>query len=144
MPLLSASASSPNQHHAGRDVGVAQQLQRDEAIVGGGLRVVEDGAQLLQVPRPEQVADVADRREGQLLQRRRLDLQDRPAADRHGPHVILGQQSVRRRVVAELEDRLVAERHGASVASATARVQRARRRPTTGRTTARLPVRCAP
>ena len=66
------------QHAAGGDVRVLQQLQRHEAVVVRGLGVVEDVAQLLQVPGPQQVGDVDHRLPGQQRQRRRLDLQRRP------------------------------------------------------------------
>ena len=80
MPRASASSSPPpvrtcwpflpitmavpvswhiGQHAAGGDVGVLQQVERDEAVVGRGLGVVEDGAQLREVAGPQEVGDVA-------------------------------------------------------------------------------------
>ena len=49
------------QHAAGGDARVLQQLERDEAVVGRRLGVVEDRAQLREVAGPQEVRDVAHR-----------------------------------------------------------------------------------
>ena len=47
------------------DVGVAQQIERHEAVVGRGLRVLQDLCQLLQVAGAQEVGDVLHRRAGE-------------------------------------------------------------------------------
>ncbi len=72
------------QHHAGRDVGVLQHVERDEAVVRRRLGVVEDVAQLRQVAGAEQVRDVADRLGGEPRQRRARRREHALAAERVG------------------------------------------------------------
>ena len=55
-----AGVLAHRQDAAGGDVGVLEQVEGDEPVVVGGLGVVEDVAQLLEVPGPQQVVDVAD------------------------------------------------------------------------------------
>ena len=57
-----AGVLAHRQHAAGGDIGVLQEIQRDELVVGAGLLVIEDVAQLLQMPRPQIMIDVAERR----------------------------------------------------------------------------------
>ena len=67
----------------GGDVGVLEQLQGDEAVVGRGLGVVEDGGQLGEVAGPEQVGDVAHGLAREQRQGLGLDPQERvPAASK--------------------------------------------------------------
>ena len=56
-----AGVLAARQHPSGRDVGVLEQLEGDEVVVGGGLGVVEDVAELLEVPGAQQVRDIAHR-----------------------------------------------------------------------------------
>ena len=53
-----AGVLAHGQHVARGDVGVLQQVHRDEAVVGAGLRIVQDRRQLAQVCRAQQVGDV--------------------------------------------------------------------------------------
>ena len=61
-----AGVLAHRQHAAGGDVGVLQEIEGDELVVVAGFLVVQDRAQLLQVPRAQIVIDVA---EGGLRQR---------------------------------------------------------------------------
>ena len=56
-----ARVLAARQHHARRDVRVLEQLERDEPVVLARVGVVEDLAQLREVPRPQQVRDVRHR-----------------------------------------------------------------------------------
>ena len=56
-----AGVLAHRQHAAGRDVGVLQQVEGDEAVVGRRLGVVEDPAQLREVGGPQPVGDVVER-----------------------------------------------------------------------------------
>ena len=79
MPAESAAASSPSvhtccallahdnggagvlahrQHPAACDVGVFQEIERDELVVGRGLRIVENGPQLGEMAGPQQVGGI--------------------------------------------------------------------------------------
>jgi hypothetical protein len=53
-----AGVLAHGEHPARRDAGVLQQVARDVPVVGGGLGVVQYGAQLAQVPGPQQMRDV--------------------------------------------------------------------------------------
>ena len=73
-PLLAhddrgAGVLAHRQHPAGGDVGVLEEIEGDELVVVAGLRIVEDIAQLLQMPRAQVMVDVAERRLGQRPQR---------------------------------------------------------------------------
>ena len=68
-----AGVLAAGQHAAGGDVGVLEQLERDELVVGRRLGVVEDRAELLEVARAQEVRDVVDRGAGEERQRLGLD-----------------------------------------------------------------------
>src|SRR3546814_6282518 len=70
-----AGVLAARQDHAGRDIGVLQQFERDEMVVRRGLLVVEDGAQLGQMAGPEQMRNIMHRREGEIAERLRRNLQ---------------------------------------------------------------------
>ena len=53
-----AGVLASGKHTAGGDVGVAKQLHRHELVVGGRLRVVDDFAELGEVPWAKQVRDI--------------------------------------------------------------------------------------
>ena len=55
-----AGVLAHRQHAAGGDIGVLEKVVGDELVVVGRLRVVEDRAQLLQVPGPQQMIDVGE------------------------------------------------------------------------------------
>ncbi len=63
-----AGVLAHRQHAAGGDVGVLQEVEGDELVVVGGFLVVEDVAQLLQMPRPQVVVDVDERGLGERAQ----------------------------------------------------------------------------
>ena len=56
-----AGVLASRQDHPRGDVGVLEELERDEAIVVGSLGIFEDVGELLQVPGPQQVRDVGHR-----------------------------------------------------------------------------------
>ena len=104
------------QHASRRDVGVLEQVEGDEAVVGARLGIVEDVAQLLEVPGSQQVLDVADRGRGEQPQRRRLDLQEGSSTCLDGGHTLGREQPVGRLVGAEGEQVGVGELgHGTSL-----------------------------
>ena len=73
-----AGVLAHRQHAAGGDVGVLQEIEGDELVVVAGLLVIEDVAQLLQMPRPQIMIDVAER-----------GLRERPQRlARHHQHVL--------------------------------------------------------
>jgi len=82
------------QHPAGGDVDVLEQVERDEAVVAGGLRVVDDLAQLSKVGGPQIVGDVVHRLGGQPLDRLRRDPQERLPVDLERGHPLRGDQPV--------------------------------------------------
>ena len=74
-----AGVLAHRQHAARGDAGVAQQVGGDEPVVGRGLGVVDDRAQLGQVRRPQQVLDVLHRLADECGERGGVDLEERPA-----------------------------------------------------------------
>ena len=76
-----AGVLARRQHHAGRDVGVLQHVEGDEAVVRRRLGVVEDRAQLRQVAGAEEMRDVAHRLGGEARQGRRRRRSARLAAE---------------------------------------------------------------
>ena len=104
-----AGVLARRQHAAGRDVGVLQQVEGDEAVVGRGLGVVEDAAQLGQVAGPQEVGDVAHGLAGEQGEGLGLDLEERAHRGLEGGHALGGEQAVRRVVGAEGEQVLVGE-----------------------------------
>ena len=109
-----AGVLAHRQDPAGRDVRVLEEVERDEAVVGRGLGVVEDAPELREVPRPEQVGDVAHRLARQQGQRLGLDPEERLAGGLEGGDVVLGDEAVGRLVVAQRQKLLELERwHGA-------------------------------
>ncbi len=102
-----AGVLAHRQHAAGRDIGVLQEVEGDELVVVAGLLVVEDGAQLLQMPRAQIVVDVA---EGGLRQRpQRLARHHHHVAAEHllDPHALARDLLVGRLVLAERKQRRV-------------------------------------
>src|SRR5262249_7089911 len=97
------------EHAARSDVGVTKEVERYELVVRRGRRVVEDRAELREVPRTEEMRDVAHRLLGELRERLGLDLQEGLAGCLEGGDVIARDESVRRRVGADREKVLVLE-----------------------------------
>ena len=64
--MIAVPGPGHRQYAAGSDVGVLQEVEGDELVVVAGLLVVEDRVELLQMPGPQVVIDVA---EGGLRQR---------------------------------------------------------------------------
>ena len=89
-----AGVLTHRQHAAGGDDGVLEQVEGDEAIVVGRLRVVEDAAQLFEVTGAEEVGDVVHRLGGQRGDRRRVDREERPERRVDGAHALGRDQSV--------------------------------------------------
>ncbi len=99
-----AGVLAHRQHAGRRDVGVLEQVEGDEAVVGRRLGVVEDAAQLREVGGPQPVGDVVERGAGQERERLGIDLEERAAGGLHRAHAIGGEQAVRRVVGAEREE----------------------------------------
>ena len=117
------------QHAARRDVGVLQQIQRDEPIVATRLRVVEDRAQGRQMPGTQQVRHIAERLERQLAQRVRCNAQHRLPIARRGPDATDWQPLPRRLARAQRKHR---GNRQSPRASASARSSQAPSIPSTG------------
>jgi hypothetical protein len=88
------------QHAAGGDVGVLEEIEGDELVVVGGLGVVENGAELLEMARPQQMVDVRECRLRERAQRVARDHDDVLAHDRLDPHPIGAELAVGRGVLA--------------------------------------------
>ena len=109
-----ARVLAARQHPAGRDVGVAQQLEGDEAVVLRRLGVVDDRTQLREMGRPQQVRDVVEGGAGHPAEHVGVDRQQLAAVDGDGGHAVGAQLAVRRVVGAPFEDGLIVEvGHGA-------------------------------
>ena len=74
----SSGVLAHRQHTASGDIGILQQIERHEPVVRAGLRVIEDGAQLRQMSRPQKMRHVAERLKRQLTQCIGGDAQHRP------------------------------------------------------------------
>ena len=72
------------QHAAGGDVGVLQQIQRHEPVIGRCLGVIQDFPQLRQMCRAQQVGHVVERPQRQFAQRVRLNAQHGLAVQHRG------------------------------------------------------------
>ena len=106
-----AGVLAPGEDPARGDVRVPQQLERDELVVRGRLGVVEDRAELAEVPGAQQVGDVAHRGATEQGQRLGRDLEEAAAAGLERGHQVTRQLLVRGVVVVPgLEDLL--EREG--------------------------------
>ena len=71
-----AGVLAPREDHAGRDVGVLQQLEGDEPVVSGRFRVVQNVRELLQVPRAQEMGDIGHRFAREFPERLRLDAEE--------------------------------------------------------------------
>ena len=98
-----AGVLAHRQHARRRDVGVLQQVERDELVVGAGLGVVDDAAQLGEVGRAQVVRDVVHRLGGERAQRLRLDLEERTPVGLEGADALGGHQPVGRGVLSQGE-----------------------------------------
>ena len=98
-----AGVLAHRQHAAGGDVGVLQEVEGDELVVVAGLLVIEDIAQLLQMPRPQIMIDVAERRLRQRPQRLARHHQHVLAQHLLDPHALGGDLLVRRGIGARAE-----------------------------------------
>ena len=104
-----AGVLAHRQHPAGRDIGVLQEVVGDEAVVVGGLRVIEDRAQLGEMAGPEKMRDVEERLLGEEAERLRLDGQDVLAPKALHAHMAGRELAVRSRVVRKREQRVMGE-----------------------------------
>jgi hypothetical protein len=84
-----AGVLAHRQHPAGGDVGVLQEIEGHELVVVAGLLVLEDAAQLLQVPRAQIMIDVAERGLAQAAQRLARHHQHVLAQDLLDPHALV-------------------------------------------------------
>jgi hypothetical protein len=100
------------QHAARGDVGVLQKVVGHELVVRGRLGVVEDGGELLQVARAQQVVDVDEGLLGELPDRAALDGHHLAGADALDAHPVAGQLAIRRRVGPEREQLVLARHRG--------------------------------
>ena len=82
------------QDAAGRDVGVLEQVEGDETVVVGGVRIVEDRGELTQVAGTEQVVDVHERLLGKEPQTLRVHFEQPKAAGIEFTHEVGGELSV--------------------------------------------------
>jgi len=89
-----AGVLAHGQHATCCDVGVFQQFQRHEAVVGGSLSITENRRQLLEVRRAQQVRGVAHRGRGQQAQAFGFDFQDGAPSHIVGRDMVAGQQPV--------------------------------------------------
>ena len=111
-----AGVLAHRQDAAGGDVGVLQQVEGDEPVVGAGLGVVEDVAQLLQVAGAQVVRDVVHALVREPGERVGVDAQERLARDVEGLDTVGGEQPVGRLLRCEREQVGVDEvGHGARV-----------------------------
>ena len=124
-----ARVLAARQHATRRDVRVHEQLERDEAIVGGGLWIVEDLAQLREVSGAQQMGDVVEGFGREPHERLGLDLQDLAPARANHPDEVPPELAIGGRVLAEFEQLLEAESGHAS----TLRVVTRPRGPSRGR-----------
>ena len=102
-----AGVLAHRQHAAGGDIGVLEEIEGDELVVVAGLLVVEDAAQLLQMPRPQIMIDVAERGLRQRPQRLARHHQHVLAQHLLDPHAVGGDLLVRRGVRAQRKQRRV-------------------------------------
>ena len=93
-----AGVLAHREHPARGDVGVLEQVEGNELVVGARLGVVDDRAQLGEVARPQQVRDIADRLHGEQAQDLGLDLEEGAITQLYRAHAVAGDQAVRRRV----------------------------------------------
>jgi hypothetical protein len=107
------------QDAARRDLGVLEQRERDIAVVGRRLRVLEDGGDLLEMLRAQEEIRVVVGLPRDIGQRLRRDLQDLPALEGGGRDALLAEQAILGVIGAEGEGILVNEgrrRHAGTVA----------------------------
>ena len=91
-----AGVLAHRQHEAGGDLGVAQQRERDAAVVRRGLGVVEDRGDLRQVRGPVEEGDVAEGLASDERQRLGRDLEDLLALERRDRDEVGRDLAVRR------------------------------------------------
>jgi hypothetical protein len=109
MPLLAhddggARVLAHRQNAARCDVRVLQQLDGDETVVVGGLRVVEDAAQLRQMGRAEEVGSVPHGAVGEQAQALGVDLEHVVALEGPDGDVVGRELSVGSRVLPRRKD----------------------------------------
>ena len=94
-----AGVLAHRQHAARRDVGVLQELERHVLVVGRGLAVVEDRAQLGEMAGPQEMGDVVEGLGGEQGQRLGLDRQHVAAVELGHADMVGGELAVGRRVL---------------------------------------------
>ena len=92
------------------DIGVLEQIERDELVVVRRFGIVEDARELRQVIRAQVMRDVVQRRFGQQAHRFRLDLQEGAAVrSLDCRHPFGGEQSVLGGVITDRQQVLIEE-----------------------------------
>ena len=99
-----AGVLAHGQHTSGRDRRVAEQVEGDEPVVVAGLGVVEDGAELREVPAAEVVGDLPHGLSGQQSDGLRIDPQEATLGGLDGGDALGRDQSVLGGVLAEGEE----------------------------------------
>ncbi len=103
-----AGVLAHRQHAARRDVGVLQEVERDELVVVARLRVLDDAFQRREMRRAQQVIDVGERGLRERPHRLMRDDQHLPPEDGLDAHAVRGELAVGGGVLAEREQRGVA------------------------------------
>ena len=104
-----ARVLAAREYPAGGDVRVLEQLHRDEAVVRGRLRVVQDAAQLFQVAGPKEMGDVVHRVAGDESERLGFDVERFAACRGFHADMVRGDEAVRRLLAGVFEGVLVAK-----------------------------------
>src|SRR6266508_1715146 len=107
-----AGVLAHGQYAAGGDIGILEEIVGDELVVVARLRVLDDGAQLLEVPRAQQMVDIGERRLGEQAQRLALDDDELVLARAFHPHAVGVELTVGRPIGAEREQRRMLVRRG--------------------------------
>ena len=100
-----AGVLAHGQHAAGRDIGVLEKIVGHELVVVARLGIVEDRAQLLEMPGPQQMINVAEGGFGERAQRLAFDHHELSAAHALEPHALARELAIGRLVLAEREQR---------------------------------------
>ena len=103
-----AGVLAHRQHAARRDVGVLQEVERDELVVVARLRVLDDGLERCEMRRAQQMIDVGERGLRERAHRLMRDDQHFTAEDGFDAHALGGELAIGGGVLAEREQRRVA------------------------------------
>ena len=104
-----AGVLAHRQHPAGGDIGVLQQVVGDEPVVVRGFLVVEDGGELGEMARPQEMRDVEECPLREKAERLRLHRQHVLATEPLDADMVRRELAIGGRVVRERELRVVGE-----------------------------------